>query len=433
MGADGSTIMHRIAQSGATPEIIKVVIAHGGTIWDRDNNGLIPLHRAAFAGRKGAVKSLLALDASQVGAVDKEGETPLHWAAIGGHAEVAQMLIEGGASVNAQNNKGMTPLHWACEKGNKEVAKIPVTNRADVDANGGFGETPLHRAVGSGNINIVEYLLNNNANPQEQDNRGLTPYQLAFKSGKKELISLFNRSNATSASTPSISSHSQPKPLAVGKTNPATKPALVRPHSKETALHKAVMKALADPESKKVRKGMPTAIAAAIKKRTLNELNSKGHSALMLACGASLHYREGKITQIEYDSLGRVIGKPYQFGVYMTSFKANLELAKELLAAGADESIANKNGVNALLLLVSRANMYRSTFWLNKKSYKDLTEAMHNMDIKYPTGTPKPQTTTDGTFYFLHEGNTMSGYAQLHLRYLANIENVKAILPEFHQ
>ena len=60
------------------------------------------------------------------------GDTPLHWVAIGGHLEVAQILIENGADVNAIDNKGRTQHYWAVMCGHLKLAKLlEIVNHLD--------------------------------------------------------------------------------------------------------------------------------------------------------------------------------------------------------------------------------------------------------------------------------------------------------------
>ncbi len=187
---EGVTALHRVAQCGTTPEVIKILLAQGGDVLSKNKNGMTPLHVASFAGTKPIVETLLPLDASQVKAVDKDGETPLHWASFAGHADIADILVTGGADVQALNFKRMIPLHWACEKGAEAVARLLVARRSDVNAKAGFGETPLHRAAGGGYTSLVEFLLNNGAKVNETDNMGKTAHALAAKKGHKAVAAV---------------------------------------------------------------------------------------------------------------------------------------------------------------------------------------------------------------------------------------------------
>jgi len=47
---------------------------------------------------------------------DDLGATPLHYAALGGHSQVARLLVNRGADINAPDNQfGATPAGWAIE------------------------------------------------------------------------------------------------------------------------------------------------------------------------------------------------------------------------------------------------------------------------------------------------------------------------------
>ncbi len=49
----------------------------------------------------------------KINAQDSHGRALLHYAAIGGHLELANLLLARGADVNAQDNRGCTPLYKA--------------------------------------------------------------------------------------------------------------------------------------------------------------------------------------------------------------------------------------------------------------------------------------------------------------------------------
>ena len=55
---------------------------------------------------------------------DGNGNTPLHCAALGGHAEVAQLLVDAGADLEALNNEGDRPLHLGAGAGNLVCLKL---------------------------------------------------------------------------------------------------------------------------------------------------------------------------------------------------------------------------------------------------------------------------------------------------------------------
>ena len=69
-----------------------------------------------------AVKQAIA-DGADVNALGDEGETPLHQAALGGHKEVAELLIAKGADLNAKSY-GETPLDLAIRLGQTETAEL---------------------------------------------------------------------------------------------------------------------------------------------------------------------------------------------------------------------------------------------------------------------------------------------------------------------
>lgn len=71
------------------------------------------LRQAAFAGDIARLHSLLSSGSVSVDAPDVVGRTALHYAATEGQAEVVEVLVRAGGSVNAANHYGGSPLHSA--------------------------------------------------------------------------------------------------------------------------------------------------------------------------------------------------------------------------------------------------------------------------------------------------------------------------------
>ena len=119
-----------------------------------------PIHDAAMKGDLNGVQAELdkGIDVDQLLGTDYvrdplepfmpivlEG-APLHYAVVGGHKEVAELLISKGADVNAKDKDGWTPLHEATMGGHKEVAELLIVKGADVNAKDEGGNTPLDGA-----------------------------------------------------------------------------------------------------------------------------------------------------------------------------------------------------------------------------------------------------------------------------------------------
>ena len=74
------------------------------------------------------------------------GITPLAWAALGGHAEIAELLLRSGADVNAKNRDAGTALHGAAFFGRVEVVELLLKNGANTNAKHESGDSPLDSA-----------------------------------------------------------------------------------------------------------------------------------------------------------------------------------------------------------------------------------------------------------------------------------------------
>ena len=101
--------------------------------------------------------------------------TPVHEASRNKHhdRDVAQMLLDHGASANAQNVLGhganvdardkwdWTPLHVASRGGYLEVVQMLLDRGAHINAQGVGDLAPLHLAATRGHLNVAALLLKN--------------------------------------------------------------------------------------------------------------------------------------------------------------------------------------------------------------------------------------------------------------------------------
>ena len=162
-----------------------VLVGCGASVTD------ISIHRAAYDGNIEAVKQHLAAGTDvNVKNEDDNGMTPLHYAAFFSHRQIAELLIATGADVNAKEEDGMTPLHVAAHEGHKEIAELLIAKSADVNLNNKTAGTPLHYAVSKGQKEIAELLIEKGADVNAAFNNVVIPLHYAASKGHKEIVEL---------------------------------------------------------------------------------------------------------------------------------------------------------------------------------------------------------------------------------------------------
>ena len=130
--------------------------------------------RAAIRGGDvDTLKTLLAQEPDLVQATTEDNQrTLLHTLAdFPSHtprqAEVARLLIEGGADVNARiphakvDHSRETPLHWAASNDDVALAEILLDAGAEIDSDGGviLAATPLWNAVIFRCVNVANLMI----------------------------------------------------------------------------------------------------------------------------------------------------------------------------------------------------------------------------------------------------------------------------------
>lgn len=161
---------------------------------DRVGEDSLDLDQAAAVGRTDRVRELLD---SGCGVDDHtpDGFTPLHYAAFFGHADLAGLLVERGATLScvAKNDLSVTPLHSALAGRHREIARVLIESGADVNARQQLGWTPLHTAAQTGDTELVELLLSRGADAGACSDDSVAPADLAAAGGYSDLAALLSR------------------------------------------------------------------------------------------------------------------------------------------------------------------------------------------------------------------------------------------------
>ncbi len=151
INALGRTPLHYAAIKGTcfSELLIEVKGADSVDVTARDSYGCTALHYAAKNGHifypaKGRYDFLIEKLIQLLGVLDRKksfvnarcnnGVSPLHEAAYEGHAKACIILISNDADVNAKDNNGISPLTKAAENGHAKVCTTLISNGADVNA-----------------------------------------------------------------------------------------------------------------------------------------------------------------------------------------------------------------------------------------------------------------------------------------------------------
>ncbi len=125
-------------------------------------------------GNKEAVRTLIQQKAI-VNAPQRDGTTALHWAVRTDDLETADLLIRAGAKISAANHDGATPLLLASINGN--AAMLERLIKAGADPNAAltkYGDTALMMAARTGKADAVKVLLDRGAKVNTKETWGDT-------------------------------------------------------------------------------------------------------------------------------------------------------------------------------------------------------------------------------------------------------------------
>ena len=131
--ADGTTALHLAVQADDL-ELADLLIGAGAKVSAANVTGATPLLAAAVNGSALMIEHLVAAGADPNAPLTKSGDTALMLASRTGKVDAVRVLLDRGAKVNAQDTWGGTSaLMWAVAERHSDVAKLLIERGADVN------------------------------------------------------------------------------------------------------------------------------------------------------------------------------------------------------------------------------------------------------------------------------------------------------------
>ncbi|XP_065337937.1 uncharacterized protein LOC135938275 isoform X1 [Cloeon dipterum] len=204
--------------------ISRILIENGANVQSCDYELHNPLHTASKSGNNEVVRYLLGLGRLNVDAHNINGSSALHLAAKNGHLKICEMLLESGAEIAFKDANYWNALHWAAVHSNLQtirffyqrdaalarqktrqsasVLHLAAVNRhpevlrfflesgesflSDLNEQTVEGLTVLMYATARGHVPVVQFLCRNGADVCLKDENGSTALHWAVKMGNPD-------------------------------------------------------------------------------------------------------------------------------------------------------------------------------------------------------------------------------------------------------
>lgn len=158
----------------------------------------LDVFEAAAVGALDRMKELIAAHPDLVNAYAPDGFQPLGLASFFGHTPVIEFLLDKGAEVDSpsKNRMRVRPLHSAVANRRTEVVKLLLDHGAEVNTTQADDFTPLHEAAQNGMLEVTQWLLDRRANVNAKLADGKTPLALAAAARHEDVVELLRRYGA---------------------------------------------------------------------------------------------------------------------------------------------------------------------------------------------------------------------------------------------
>jgi hypothetical protein len=171
--SDGVSSLYWVACSGNEHIVAHYLPFFEGAINSRRPKGReTAIFGASSNDAPGVIEALIARGAD-IRSTDDEGMTPLHMAAYRGRLASCRILLGHGADPRARTKVGTRPLDCAVQEGHSDVAKLLIETDAEALDMPGWGDrTALVLAARNGRSAIVRWLLGRGADPRRRAANG---------------------------------------------------------------------------------------------------------------------------------------------------------------------------------------------------------------------------------------------------------------------
>lgn len=163
------------------------LLTQGHRIDEEQPDGMTALHWATFHEKVAVIKQVLQRGAN----VDDATEysiTALGIACEYGSAECAAVLLEAGADPDLQRPGKITPLMLAARSGDAAIIRKLIEAGCKINARERSGQTALMWAAAAGNANAAKELLKAGADPDIKLKSGFTAFLFAARQGHRDVV-----------------------------------------------------------------------------------------------------------------------------------------------------------------------------------------------------------------------------------------------------
>ena len=191
------------AVSRGYPAIVELLLDAGADIHRRNHN-LTPVLVAINYDQDRILQDLLRRGAEPNPSLN--ADLAIHFATRKGFPDIITTLLDAGVAVDCANDLGFTALSIAAAKGNSDIVDRLLCRGASVHAKSKFGRTPLHEAAEADHSVMIEQLLRAGADHSATTVYGSTPMHYAASKGSCEGVSVLLSHHADPTVTSGIHS-----------------------------------------------------------------------------------------------------------------------------------------------------------------------------------------------------------------------------------